>query len=80
MEAVRSSEDVVNVYRSTRRHTSEDSNLHSHYCENTKFNRINELANEFISWELYATEHFFPLQELTKKVIYHVINYDVQCL
>jgi hypothetical protein len=34
MAPVRSSETLVNVYRTTRRHTPEDSTLYIHYFEN----------------------------------------------
>ena len=36
MEAMGSSETSVNLYQTTRCHIQEDSNLHSHHCENFK--------------------------------------------
>jgi hypothetical protein len=37
LEAARSSETLVPIYQSTRRHTPEDNNLHSHRVKNLKF-------------------------------------------
>jgi hypothetical protein len=37
MAAVRSSETSTNLYQTTRRHTTDYSDLHSHRCKNLKF-------------------------------------------
>jgi hypothetical protein len=36
MEAASTSETSVNFYQTTRRYNPEDSNLHTHCCENLK--------------------------------------------
>jgi hypothetical protein len=37
MEAVSTSETLVNIYQTARRYNSEDSHLHTHRRENLKF-------------------------------------------
>jgi hypothetical protein len=42
MEAVQTSETVVNLYQSTRRYNPEDSHLHNHHRENLKSYLVNQ--------------------------------------
>jgi hypothetical protein len=51
MEAARTSETLVNIYQITRCYNPEDSNLHTHRCENLKsyFSLCNFLYSNFIS-------------------------------
>jgi hypothetical protein len=59
LEAVRSSETSVKLYRTTRRNIPEDSNLYSYRCEDVKFRKdMGKFAHSFPILGLYRSSAF----------------------
>jgi hypothetical protein len=50
MEAVSTSEKLVNVYQTTRHNNPEDSHLHSRRCENLKYTHYKYYASKDLNF------------------------------